>query len=186
MIEQLARHWWVLAVRGVAAIVFGIIALAWPGATLAALVLVFGAYALVDGIFSLVAAFRAGSGNDRFWGFVLAGIAGVVVGLIAFASPATTALAFLYLLAGWALVTGVFEIVAAVRLRKEIEGEWMLGLSGALSVLWGILLAAWPGAGLAAIVWLIGVYAIIAGIVLIALSFRLRGLGQRRAGAAAA
>jgi uncharacterized membrane protein HdeD (DUF308 family) len=185
MIEQLARHWWVLTVRGVAAILFGILAFAWTGVTPAALALVFGAYALVDGIFAFVAAWRCSVGSDRWWGLLLRGIAGVLIGVIAFFAPLATVLAAVYLIAGWALVTGVLEIAAAIRLRKEIEGEWLLGLSGALSVLWGIVLAAWPVSGAVVLAWIIGAYAIVAGIVLIALSLRLKNLAQPQERAAA-
>jgi uncharacterized membrane protein HdeD (DUF308 family) len=169
-------HWWAFALRGVAAIIFGILAFAWPGVTLAVLVLFWGAYALVDGILALVAAFR--TGHDHRWALLIEGVVGIGAGVATFLWPGLTALVLVYIIAFWALVTGVLEIMAAFRLRKVIQNEWWLVLSGALSVVFGIVLVAAPGAGALALVWVIGAYAVLFGIVLLALGFRLRTMRQ--------
>src|SRR5512133_1279445 len=165
MFKEVTRYWWFVALRGLAAVLFGVAAFAWPGLTLALLVLLFGAYAVVDGVFALVYAF--GSGR-RFRGWlVVEGLAGFVLGIIALVWPGITALTLLYLIAGWAVVTGVLEIVAAIGLRKVIRNEWMLGLSGLASVIFGVVLAIQPGSGALALIWLIGAYAIVFGVLLI-------------------
>jgi uncharacterized membrane protein HdeD (DUF308 family) len=166
----------------VAAILLGILAFAWPGITLFVLVLFFGAYMLVDGIFAIVAAVRAAGEEDRWWLLLIEGILGVLAGLVAFFWPGLTALALLYFIAAWAIVTGIMEIVAAVRLRQEIEGEWALGLSGLLSVIFGVLLVVLPApAGLLSLVWLIGAYAVATGVLLLILAFRVRSEAGREA-----
>jgi len=174
MIGVLARNWWALALRGFLALLFGFLAFAWPGLTLAALVILFGAYVLVDGIFALVAAVRAAEAHERWWMFVLEGIAGVAAGLITFMWPGITGLVLLFLIAWWAIITGVFEIGAAIRLRREMAGEWALGLGGLASVIFGLLLLFRPGAGALAVIWLIGLYAVVFGVLLLMLAFRLR------------
>lgn len=180
MVIVLASKWWALLLRGLVALLFGILTFIWPGISLTALVLLFGAYALVDGLFTVIAALRAPEGYKRWWVLLLEGIFGIIAGLLAFVWPSITALVLLYLIAAWAIVTGVFEIAAAIRLRKEITGEWLLALSGVLSVVFGVLLVAWPGAGALAVLWLIGAYAILFGALLIALALRLRKWGARR------
>lgn len=175
MVTELARYWWVIAIRGLFAIVFGILAFVWPGITLAALILLFGAYALVDGIFSLIGGFRMAGREGRWWVMVLEGVAGVAVGLLTFFYPGLTAIVLLYFIAAWAVITGVLEIIAAIRLRKEIEGEFWMALAGIASVIFGVLLFVQPGAGALAVLWIIGVYAILFGVFLILLAFRLRG-----------
>jgi uncharacterized membrane protein HdeD (DUF308 family) len=179
MIETLTKNWWVLAVRGALAVLFGLLALIWPGITVLALVLLFGAYALVDGVLALYTAlFDRGRLGGRGAGWlVLEGVAGVLAAIGAFVWPGITALVLLYLIAAWALVTGVAEIVAAIRLRREIEGEWLLILSGALSILFGVLAFLFPRAGALALVWLIAAYAIAFGVVMVILAFRLRRYG---------
>ena len=185
MMGVLARNWWALALRGLFAVVFGLLAFALPGPTLVALVILFGAYSLVDGIFALVAAVRAAEAHERWWLFVLEGIAGIAAGLITFMWPGITALVLLYLIAWWALITGIFEIAAAIRLRKEITGEWVLALGGVASVIFGLILLFRPGTGALAVVWLIGTYALVFGLLLLLLAFRLRGhSGQKPAMAA--
>jgi uncharacterized membrane protein HdeD (DUF308 family) len=179
MVTLLVRNWWAVALRGLAGVLFGLTCFLWPGLTLTVLVLLFGAYALVDGLLAVVAAVYAATQHERWGAILVEGIAGIAAGLVTFFRPGITALVLLYLIAAWAIVTGVFEIVAAVRLRKEIEGEWMLALSGVASVVLGALLIFHPGAGALGILWLIGSYAIVFGILLIALGFRLRGLAQR-------
>jgi uncharacterized membrane protein HdeD (DUF308 family) len=175
MIGVLARNWWALALRGLFAVLFGVLAFALPGVTLAALVILFGVYSLVDGIFALVTAVRAAETHERWWLFALEGLAGIVAGLITFLWPGITALVLLFLIAWWAIITGIFEIAAAVRLRKEISGEWALALGGAASVVFGLLLLFRPGVGALAVIWLIGTYAVVFGLLLLMLAFRLRG-----------
>ena len=169
----LARNWWAMAIRGVIAILFGLVAFFYPGLTLSALVILFGAYALVDGVFAIIGAVRAARQHLEWWPLVIEGLVGIAVGLLTFFYPNVTALALLYIIAAWAIVTGILEIIAAFQLRREISNEWLLGLSGVASVLFGILAAAMPSAGALAIVWLIGAYAIIFGILLLGLAYRL-------------
>ena len=176
MIEELTRYWWVIGLRGVAAVLFALAAFFWPGITLAVLVLFFGAYALVDGVFTTITAVRASPQKQRWWVLLLEGLVGIAVGIVTILWPGLTAVALLYIIAAWAIITGVLEIIAAVRLRELIEGEWLLGLAGIASITLGLLLAFWPGPGLIATVWMIGVYAFVFGILLLALAWRLRGL----------
>jgi uncharacterized membrane protein HdeD (DUF308 family) len=173
----LARNWWVLAIRGVIAILFGLAAFFWPGLTLFALVILFGAYALVDGIFAILAAVRAAEQHTRWWSLVVEGLVGIAVGLLTFFYPGVTAVALLYIIAAWAIVTGTLEIIAAIQLHQEITNEWLLGLSGLASVLFGIVAMVTPGAGALAIVWLIGVYAIVFGVLQLGLAYRLHQMG---------
>jgi len=182
--------WQSLAVRGCAAILFGIAALIWSDLTLWTLVVLFGAWVLVDGVFILWGAVT-GQGRERRWLLVVEGLAGITVGIITFVWPDITALALLYLIAAWALVTGVLELVAAVQLRHEISNEWLLVLSGVLSIVFAILLVITPGSGALVITWLIGWFALILGVALLALAFRLRRIeheirGLHRVGPAAA
>jgi uncharacterized membrane protein HdeD (DUF308 family) len=172
--RSLARNWWAVALRGVAAILFGILTLVWPGISLAALVLLFGAYALVDGVFNIVAALRGRRGGYPWWALLVEGLVSIAAGLIAVFMPGLTALALVYVIGAWAVVTGVFEIVAAIRLREQIRGEGWLVLTGILSVAFGALLWIAPGAGALAMVLWIGAYAIVFGALLVALAFRLR------------
>lgn len=182
MTQLIARYWWALVLRGVAAIVFGVLAFTWPGITLQVLVLFFGAYALVDGILSVAAAIQGRGHTDNWWLFLLQGLLGIGLGVLTWLAPGATAIAILLYMAAWALVTGVLEIVAAIRLRHEIEGEFWLGLSGLLSIVFGLLVFAFPLAGALSLIWLIGSYAIVFGISLIALGIRVRR-GKTRPGA---
>ncbi len=176
MIGVLARNWWALALRGLLAVLFGIFALIRPGMALAFLIALFGIYALLDGILALVAGYWAAEAHLRWWPLVLSGFAGVVVGVLTYLRPDVTALVLLYYIGFWAIFTGVMGIVAAVRLRREIQNEWLLGISGAASVLFGLYVVAAPGAGALAVLWLIGIYALAIGILLLAFAFRLRGM----------
>jgi uncharacterized membrane protein HdeD (DUF308 family) len=171
-------NWWALAVRGVAAVLFGLAALIWPGLTLAVLIILYGAYALVDGVFAIVAGFRAGSGTRR-WLLLAEGALGILTGLIAIFWPGVSAVVLLYIIAFWAILGGLLRIVGAVLLRREIDNEWTMALSGVLWVLLGIVLFALPGAGLVSLAWLIGIFALGAGITLIALALRVRGQSPR-------
>jgi uncharacterized membrane protein HdeD (DUF308 family) len=174
LLEQLGKNWGWIALRGVAAVIFGVLAFAWPGATIFVLVLFWGAYALVEGVFTLIAGFRVRDQGRPMWTFVVIGILGIAAGIVTFLWPGITALALLTLIAVWAFFIGIFQIVAAVRLRKEIEHEWLLGLSGALSVIFGAVMLARPVEGLVAVVWVIAAYAIVFGILLLMLAFRLK------------
>ncbi|HLI94520.1 MAG TPA: DUF308 domain-containing protein [Candidatus Baltobacteraceae bacterium] len=186
MIDVLARNWWAIAIRGVAAILFGLCAFFIPGAALWALVILFGAYSLVDGIFAIIAAVRAAKAHERWGQLLVMGIFGVIVAAITWFAPGLTALALLYLIAAWAVVTGVFELVAAFELRKHIEGEVWWMLAGLLSIVFGLYLFWRPAAGALAVIWIIGAYAIVFGIFLLGLSLRLRGHLQRNRAAGVA
>jgi len=174
MVDVLARNAWLLVARGIFAVIFGLVALFWPGITLAALVLLFGVYALMDGIFAIAAAITGADPRSRWWMLVLEGVAGIVAAAITFMWPGITAIALLYLIAAWFIVTGVLEIAAAVRLRREIRGEWLMVLSGIVSVLFGAYIALFPGLGALAIAWLIGTVSIFFGVLMIGLGWRLR------------
>lgn len=176
MITMLARTWWLIALRGLFAIIFGILAFVWPGATIAALIILFGAYALVDGIFSVIAGIAAYGERERWWAILLEGIASIIIGLITFFWPDVTTLVLLFFIAAWAIVTGVLEIVAAIQLRRVITGEWLMVLIGILSIVFGVLLVIFPGAGALGMLWVIASYAIIFGVMMIMLAVRLRGL----------
>ena len=177
MIDVLSRYWWLFLIRGVAAVIFGILALIWPELTVQVLIYLLGAYLVVDGIFTAAAALSEREQSERWWVGLLEGLASILAGLAIFFWPDLSLLILLYLVAAWALITGIMEIVAAVELRRAIEGEWLLVLGGIVSILFGIVAFFFPGAGLVTIVWLIGIYAVVFGVLLIVLSFRLRGAG---------
>jgi uncharacterized membrane protein HdeD (DUF308 family) len=176
LLETLKRHWWVPVLRGVVAIIFGMMAFAYPGLTVAVLVLLFGAWVLVDGIFRIIGAVGHRS-SDPDWGWQLViGILGIIIGLLTFHAPAITALALVIYIAAWALMIGATEIVAAIKLRHEIKGEWFLILMGVVSIIFAIMLLWNPLPGALALVWLIGSYAIVFGVLGIIFGFRLRSL----------
>ena len=176
MIETLKRHWWVPVIRGIAAIVFGILAFVYPGITVATLVLFFGAWVLIDGIFRVVGAIGHRA-SDPDWGWhIVIGIVGIIVGLLTFHAPQITALALIIYIAAWALMIGATEIAFAIKLRREIKGEWFLILMGLASVVFAILLLWNPIAGAAAVIWLIAWYAVVLGILAIFFGLRLRSL----------
>jgi uncharacterized membrane protein HdeD (DUF308 family) len=169
-----ARNWWLLLARGIVAILFGVMVWLLPGISLAFLVLLFGAFVLVDGILGAWMAIAGRKEYEDWWDLLLWGLVGIGMGILTFVAPGVTALALVFFIAGWAIATGVLEIVVAIRLRREIEGEWLLILGGLVSVLLGILLMLRPGVGALALVWLIGMYAIIFGLVLVILAFKTR------------
>ncbi|MEU4225618.1 HdeD family acid-resistance protein [Nonomuraea sp. NPDC026600] len=172
--EQIASTWWLVLIRGILAVIFGILALIWPGKTLLVLVIFFGAYAIVSGIFSVFAAFRHGA-QSRAW-LIISGIIGILAGIIAFVWPGKTVLALLFVIAFWAIISGVSEVFAGIQMRKVIENEWMLIIGGILSVIFGVLLLVQPGAGLLTLAWLVGIFAILYGIAMIVLSFEVKKL----------
>ncbi len=176
VIDDYLGHWWVLALRGVLALIFGIMAVAWPGITLVVLALVFGAYAIVDGALAAVAATRAAKGQRA--PLILLAVAGLLFGIMCVVWPGLTVLVIALLIGIWAIVTGVMEIMTAIRMRKEIQGEWLHIVVGALSVLFGVLVLAWPATGALTIALIIGIYAILAGIMLIVLSLRVRRMRE--------
>jgi uncharacterized membrane protein HdeD (DUF308 family) len=177
MITGFAQNWWTFTLRGIFALLFGVLAFVAPGATLATLVYVFGFYAILNGLFALYAAWNLRS-YDRWWLFLLEGLLGIVAGVIAFVLPGATALAFLSLIAAWAILVGILQIVAAIRLRQAIENEWSLGLGGLASIVFGLLLVVWPRSGLVTISWIIGFYAAAFGVMLLVLGSRLRALNK--------
>jgi len=172
--RALAGHWSSLALRGACALLFGILSFVWPGLSLTTLVLIWGAYALIDGILALIAGFKA-----KIWSLAFIGLVGVLAGVGTFMYPGMTALVLLYFIAAWAIVTGVLAIYIAIRLRKELTGEWVLALAGVLSAVFGVLLIARPGAGALAVVYLIAGYAVAFGVLLLMLAFKLKGLPSR-------
>jgi uncharacterized membrane protein HdeD (DUF308 family) len=183
MLQTLARNWWAIVLRGVFAVLFGIGTFLWPGITLAVLVLLLGGYLFVDGILAILWALARRREGAFSWEVFLVGVASLGAGVVTLMWPGVTALALLWVIAVWAIVHGVFEILAAFHLRRELSNEWLLALNGALTVLFGIVLIFAPVAGALAALWMIGTFAIVAGIVMIALGFRLKGLkdaGGRR------
>jgi uncharacterized membrane protein HdeD (DUF308 family) len=163
-------NWWALALRGLAGIIFGIVAFFWTGLALAFLVALFAAYLIVTGAFALLAGVMG-----RSWMLGLQGVLGIVVGILALLWPGISALVLLYLVAVWAILTGATELGAAFLLRRVLRNEWLLVLGGIISIVFGVLLVANPVVGLATITWIFGFYALISGVILLALAFRLRG-----------
>ena len=173
MVHALAKNWWMLLLRGIAAVIFGVLAFAWPGMTLLMLIVFYGAFALIDGVLAIIAAITGGAPAPRWW-LAVVGLLGVATGLLMFMMPGLTALVLLYFIAGWAIATGVFQIIGAIKLRKEIDNEWFLILGGIVSVLFGVGVMMAPGAGALALIWVIGTYAIFTGVMFVALAFRLK------------
>ncbi|HEY7087976.1 MAG TPA: HdeD family acid-resistance protein [Tepidisphaeraceae bacterium] len=182
MLKALADRWWLILLRGIAAIIFGILAISVPHITLWTLILLFAILAVFEGIVSIAAGLTGGAGSYRWWEMVLIGLVGVLAGIVAFTMPGLTALVLLYIIAFWAIFQGIFEIVAAIRLRKVISNEWALALAGVLAIVFGLFILVRPGAGALAVVFIIGTYAIIHGIVLIVVSMRLHGMKNRLEG----
>jgi len=174
VLHALAKGWWLVLLRGIAAILFGILAIIWPGNTLLTLVILYGAYALVDGIFALVGAFSGSAKPVPTWWLIVVGLAGIAAGIVTFMWPGITAFVLVMFIGAWAVVHGIFEIIGAIRLRKEIDNEWLLIGAGVLSVVFGLLVMATPGTGALALIWVIGAYSIAFGILLVGVSFRLK------------
>jgi uncharacterized membrane protein HdeD (DUF308 family) len=166
-------------VRGIFAILFGILAYAWPGITLATLIIFFGAYVLIDGILLVIKAIGNWGKRDDRWLLLLEGLLGIGIGVITFVAPGITAVALIFFIAAWSLATGVLEIAAAIRLRKEIRGEGWMILSGIASIVFAVLVMFFPGAGALGLLWLIAAYAIIFGVMLVILGIKLRGHRSR-------
>ncbi|MFI7680314.1 HdeD family acid-resistance protein [Actinophytocola sp. NPDC049390] len=175
MLELLSRRWHLVVLRGVVAVLFGILAIAWPGITVLALALLFGIYTLLDGITSIV--MGVGQGTDRAY-LITLGVLGVAAGVIALVWPRITVIALLVVIAVWAIVAGVMQIAAAIRLRKVIRDEWFLALSGIVALVLGLLLIVQPAAGAIALVIAIATFAVVWGLILVVLGFRLRTLAS--------
>jgi uncharacterized membrane protein HdeD (DUF308 family) len=173
MLQKLSRYWWLILLRGIAAIVFGVLAFMWPGITLVTLVLFWGAFALVDGILALAHAIMGGNAGSRWW-LALIGVTGIAAGILTFASPGAALVVLLAFVAAWAIVLGIFQIIGAIRLRREIDNEWTLGLGGLLSVLFGVVLFVAPAVGILALGWLIGAFAIVFGVLMVMAAFKLK------------
>jgi uncharacterized membrane protein HdeD (DUF308 family) len=176
--DVLSHYWWTILLRGVLWILFGIFAFFQPGISLVALTLLFGAFAIADGVTNIVSAVGGRRTNENWWISLLSGLAAVGVGLLTLLSPQVTASVLLLYIAFWAIVTGLFEIVESVRLRREIQGEFWLGLAGVVSVAFGVFLLARPVAGALSVLWVIASYAMLFGMVLVVMAFEVRGFGR--------
>ena len=183
MAAILRRNWWVLLLRGIAAIAFGVLTWFYPGLSLAVLVLLFGAYAFVDGVLGVWSALAGREKHDDWWLLLLVGLLGIGVGVLTFFAPGLTAIGLLFYIAVWAIATGVLEIITAIRLRKEIEGEWLLVLGGIVSVVFGVFLMAQPGVGALALLWMIAAFAVVFGVLMVILAFKARSFGGTLAAA---
>lgn len=173
-LQILAKNWWLVLLRGIISILFGIVAFAWPGLTLVTLVLFYGAFALVDGVVALVSAFTGGAKPAPTWWLIVVGLAGIGVGAVTFFWPGLTAIVLMIFIGAWAFAHGLFEIIGAIKLRKEIDNEWWLILAGAISVVFGLIVMIAPGAGALGLIWAIAAYSIVFGVLLVGLAFRLR------------
>ena len=174
LLDDLSKKWWALLLRGICAILFGLLAFAMPGLTVATLVMVYGIYAIFDGIFAIWT-----GATSRAWGLLLSGVISLLAGIYMFAAPVGAAAILIYVIAFWAILRGIMEIISAIQVRKLIENEWMLILGGVLSILFGVVLFSSPAAGAIGMIWLIGAFAILYGIVMIILAFRLKSLPER-------
>lgn len=170
------RYWWTLVIRGIIAILFGVAAIVWPGLTALVLVYLFGAFALIDGVVAVVVSLQERAIAPRWWVLLIEGIVGILIGILTFFSPIVTAIALLYLIAVWAVLTGIIEIVAAFSLRRALALEWTLAIAGIISILLGIVLAVEPASGILAVVWIIGIYAIVFGVLLLIRAFQFRSM----------
>jgi uncharacterized membrane protein HdeD (DUF308 family) len=187
MLGLVTREWWVFAIRGIAAIVFGVLAFIWPETTLTVLVFLFGAYVLVDGVALLVALARGDAVARRHaWAVGIMGVLGIVAGVVTFAWPSLTAMSLLYLVAFWAIVTGTFQVIAAIALRRELDNEFWMAIGGAASIVFGALLVAFPGEGLISLVWLVGLWSVVFGVSSLGLAYRLHKIDAAQADPAVA
>ena len=175
--SALHRSWWLLLLRGIAAVAFGVLTFVWPQLSLLTLIMVYGVYALIDGVLALIAAIRGGGMVPRWW-LALGGAVSILAAVVAFAWPGLTALVLVYLIGFWSILRGVLEIVGAIRLRNEIANEWTLGVAGALSVIFGLILVFMPGAGALGLLWLIAAWAVLFGLLLIWVAFKVRKLAK--------
>jgi uncharacterized membrane protein HdeD (DUF308 family) len=179
MLGLVARDWWVFAIRGIAALIFGVLAFIWPETTLTVLVFLFGAYVLVDGASLIVALVRGDAIARRHaWAVGIMGVLGIVAGVVTFAAPGLTAMSLLYLVAFWAIAMGTFQVIGAIVLRRELEGEFWMALGGIASVVFGALLVAFPSDGLITLVWLVGLWAVVFGASSLGLASRLHGIDK--------
>lgn len=174
MFSIFTRNWWVFLLRGLLAVIFGVLALVWPEITLITLVILFGGFVLLEGILNLLIGIVSSETNRRWWVTLIEGILGIGVAVLTFVWPNLTAVVLLYFIAAWALITGILEIMTAIRLRRMLEREWVMILNGAISIIFALLLFIFPGESAISLVWLFGVFVIIIGILLIILGFRLR------------
>ncbi|MBV8300046.1 MAG: HdeD family acid-resistance protein [Candidatus Eremiobacteraeota bacterium] len=178
MVARLASHWWLFLIRGILALALGIAFPFFPGAAIFTLAILFGAYAFVDGIVAIAAALRMNHAEANWWWLLLEGVLGILVGVLTFFYPGITALWLVYLFGAWAVITGILAIVTAFRIRAAVGNEILMILFGAISVIAGVVIFLYPLYGVLALVWTVSIYAILAGIFLIGLALRLRGLGQ--------
>ena len=185
MIAQLSSHWWLFLIRGILALALGILIPLFPGAAILTLALLFGAYALVDGVVAIIAAIRMNHAEGNWIWMLLEGVLGVIVGAITFIFPGLVALWLVFLFGAWAILTGILAIVSAFQIRQAIANEILMILFGAISIVAGIAIFVFPIYGVFALAWTIGIYAILAGIFLIGLAFRLRNLHGTAAGSPA-
>ncbi len=174
MVRSLSQNWWLVILRGIFGILFGLAAFVWPGITWLTLIVMFGIYAIVDGLVAIITGLSRTKDSPRWWTFLLEGLISIGAGVVALIWPGLTSLVLVYMIASWAVITGILEIVAAIRLRNEITNEWMLGVGGLVSIALGVLLFLRPVAGGLAIIWTIAAYALIFGVLLVVLGFRLR------------
>lgn len=174
MLKIIQKNWWVFGLRGLLSIIFGTLALVWPEITLLALVTLFGVFVFVDGVLDLIAGFASAESNQRWWVLILEGLVEIAVALIIFFWTDITAVVLLYFIAAWAVFSGLMEIIAAVQLRRMIENEWSMILGGILSIVLGVLLFIFPEAGAVSLTWLIGIFAIVFGVLFVILAFQLR------------
>jgi uncharacterized membrane protein HdeD (DUF308 family) len=176
MFNLMTQNWWAIALRGLVAVLFGIAAFMWPGITLSVLAPLFGAYALINGVFAVIEAFSRDVSRERWWALLFEGVVSIVVGAMILIWPGLTAMRMLFLIAFWAIMTGVFEIITAIRLRHEIRGEWMMALIAILSMAFGLLLLAFPAPGAFSVILMIRAFVFAIGALMIALAFKLRSL----------
>ncbi len=176
-------NWWGLVLRGIVAVLFGLMAIFWPGISLIILLTLFGVYALADGVLAIITAFATTEGRQHWLWLLLIGLAGIAAGIIAFSMPGTTTLALLTVIAVWAIVVGILHVISAFSMPSEAGPKWLWGISGVISVIFGIMLLSYPAAGVLALVWLIGFYAMVFGFSMIVLGFELRGVTTQFRGA---